>query len=175
MIDSTGKPLQTCCECNHNLTDPQNGVRLSAVIADKMVDDIPSHINADGSLADTKDGIVKKGFLSGVRCGGCGCYLDEMSDVVNGQDNPNWQDKQASIGEGCTLPYGIVVTVDNKCGTIESKLSSPDDNAIFRAACDVIESFVLACACHGINVHTPEFVEVIEDVVSKVADTYGDD
>jgi hypothetical protein len=67
--------------------------------------------------------------------------------------------------------YGIKVTLDSDgSGTITSELQVKQDeveNEDFNTAMDGIESLLLACACSGVDITTPAFLEAIETAVES--------
>lgn len=79
--------------------------------------------------------------------------------------------------------YEMVVELDDtgEAGTIRSALSAAvDENpkdavntAMLTSALDAIESLVLACACAGVDIESPAYLEAIETSVNKVFNEYG--
>jgi hypothetical protein len=67
--------------------------------------------------------------------------------------------------------YGIRVTIDKDgCGTITSDLETKEkaiEDKDYNSAMDGIESLLLACACSGVNIETPAFLEAIETAVES--------
>jgi len=63
--------------------------------------------------------------------------------------------------------YGIQVTIDvDGSGTITSDLrTTQSEDELYNSAMDGIESLILACACSGIDIETPAFLEAIETAV----------
>ena len=64
--------------------------------------------------------------------------------------------------------YGIVVTVDTDgSGTITSTdlRTTQSEDELYNSAMDGVESLILACACSGIDIETPAFLEAIETAV----------
>jgi hypothetical protein len=66
-------------------------------------------------------------------------------------------------------------------GTIESELyDEPEIGEViiverpFRTAVNVLESFILAAACAGIDIQSPAFIEAIETVADKIGNEYGE-
>lgn len=60
-------------------------------------------------------------------------------------------------------------------GIIHSDL--PDligDAPLFNVAINTLESMILACACAGIDIKSPAFIEAIETVADKISNEYGD-
>lgn len=53
-------------------------------------------------------------------------------------------------------------------GSISSQLLEGGETAEQRAAVDTLEAFVLACACAGMNVQSPQFLEALETTVDKL-------
>jgi hypothetical protein len=45
---------------------------------------------------------------------------------------------------------------------------------IFKAATDILEAMILACACAKIDIKSPAFIEAIETVADKISNEYGD-
>lgn len=61
--------------------------------------------------------------------------------------------------------YDMVIELDNNgVGTISSSLKEPKQNH-WNAIVDGIEAMVLACACAGLDVENPEFLEAVETAV----------
>lgn len=75
--------------------------------------------------------------------------------------------------------HGICVkleSTDTKCGgVITSDLHEDDDGPELKVALDVLESFVLAAACAGVDIEALEFVEAIETTVEAVFQNHGAD
>lgn len=68
-----------------------------------------------------------------------------------------------------TLPcYDIRVTVEGQSGSIESDLKKGKGLGFIDAAVDGMLSLVLACACAGIDIETPAFIEAIETAVDAI-------
>jgi hypothetical protein len=44
----------------------------------------------------------------------------------------------------------------------------------FGVAINTLESMILACACAGIDVESPAFIEAIEVVADKISNEFGD-
>jgi hypothetical protein len=63
--------------------------------------------------------------------------------------------------------YGIKVTIDvDGSGTITSDLhTNQSEDELYNSAMDGVESLILSCACAGIDIETPEFLEAIETSV----------
>lgn len=75
-----------------------------------------------------------------------------------------------------TLPvFGIQVEVygNNGEGSISSLLHEDGDSPEYTAAISGIESFILAAACAGIDVKTPQFLEAIETAVEGITNNYS--
>jgi hypothetical protein len=76
-----------------------------------------------------------------------------------------------------TLPlYGIVVKVNDDCGTIRSTF---DDHPLEKgsplaAAVSAIESMILSQACAGIDITEERYIESLKTTFDFVADEYGD-
>lgn len=83
-------------------------------------------------------------------------------------------------GELIQLPcYQIEVELspDGKSGKISSVLKDEDaqeqgDTYDYNVAIDTLESFVLACACAGIDITTPAFLEAIETTAQTAANQH---
>lgn len=78
-----------------------------------------------------------------------------------------------------TLPvFGIVLNLydldGNTSGHITDNLTDPRDRGMYRAACDGLTSMILACACAGIDVESPAFLEAIETTVDAINRNHGD-
>lgn len=80
------------------------------------------------------------------------------------------------------IPFGgqWVVSTDGTGGTISTrglKVECPDDEAshLYNAACDGLESLVLGCACAGIDVSTPQFIQAIQGSVQAIAQEFPED
>lgn len=87
-----------------------------------------------------------------------------------------------------TLPcHGIEIKVlDSNLGTIVSNLHSnpprdydasndPFDNeSAFEGAIHALESMILACACAGVDVQSPKFIEAINTTVDAIGNQYGE-
>jgi len=76
--------------------------------------------------------------------------------------------------------YGIKVTVNEHDGLIGGVIQSDlyEDNRISGKeavdyTCDGIESMILACACSGIDIETPAFIEAIETAVEATFSNLG--
>ena len=67
--------------------------------------------------------------------------------------------------------YGIVVNASDGGGSISSDLHEEGvtDATEYNAAMDGIESMILACACAGIDIESPAFIEAIETAVEGCA------
>ena len=72
--------------------------------------------------------------------------------------------------------YGIKVTLENLneteelSGTITSDLhTKQSEDELYNSSMDGIESLILACACSGIDIETPAFLEAIETAVESCA------
>ncbi len=62
-------------------------------------------------------------------------------------------------------------------GTIQSDLKDgdgDDPNPEYDAAVDGFEAFLLALACEGVDVTTPEFQRAIDTVVDGIVTNHGD-
>lgn len=83
--------------------------------------------------------------------------------------------------EEITLPcFGFEISlVRNSDGSLGGTVSSDltrdlendvqdEGNRLYRASVDVVESFVLAAACAGVDVVSNAFIEAIETVVQKI-------
>ena len=80
--------------------------------------------------------------------------------------------------------YNVVIRVDaHGCGTLESDLKDEsildDDDPAMRArrlayntAVDGLESLLLACACAGVDVNRPEYVQAFQTAMDAIADNY---
>lgn len=44
----------------------------------------------------------------------------------------------------------------------------------FKVATNVLEAFILAASCAGIDIESPKFIEAIETVADKISNEYGD-
>lgn len=69
--------------------------------------------------------------------------------------------------------YDIVLVIDpeTKCGTVESSISDLGDfgDSMFMDAIDAIESLILAHACAGVDIESPEYIEGIQTAVEAAA------
>jgi hypothetical protein len=74
------------------------------------------------------------------------------------------------------LPYGIVVLVKDGSGTITSvdlKTQYHDkEDELYNAAMDGIESLILAHACAGVDIESPEYIEGVKTAVEACANNY---
>ena len=94
--------------------------------------------------------------------------------------------------------YGIVIEVNLEGGSIVSTLKEPcthcgesncnydcdgskgadeeherdEMRALYNAAIDGLESFILSLACVGIDINEPKFLEAIETTVTAIANNY---
>lgn len=63
-------------------------------------------------------------------------------------------------------------------GIIYSEFDEKRDKTLnadpFSVAYDTMDAFILACACAGIDVKSPAFVEAIKTVADKISNEYGD-
>lgn len=75
--------------------------------------------------------------------------------------------------------FGISVTLQennegNKSGTITSDLHDRENGLVldtdYNVAMDALESFILACACSGVDIETASFAEAIEVAVQSISD-----
>ena len=64
-------------------------------------------------------------------------------------------------------------TPDGVTGSIESALSAEETDPEIQIALDVVESFILAAACAGIDVSEPAFEEAIETTVDAIYSNMG--
>lgn len=78
--------------------------------------------------------------------------------------------------------YEMVIELDGEGGgTIRSALAAVvDENpkdavnaTALSSALNAIESLVLACACAGVDIENPAYLEAIETAVGKVFNEYG--
>ena len=78
--------------------------------------------------------------------------------------------------------YEMVIELDDEGGgTIRSALAAVvDENpkdavnaTALSSALNAIESLVLACACAGVDIENPAYLEAIETAVGKVFNEYG--
>jgi hypothetical protein len=78
--------------------------------------------------------------------------------------------------------YGIVIELnqvdpndDEKFigGTVRSEMKSQYDPQNMTVAIDVLEGFILAAACSGVRVQSPQFIEAIKTMTDKIANEYG--
>lgn len=71
--------------------------------------------------------------------------------------------------------FGIVVTVSGEGnGSIVSDLREDEDNEIYLAAIDGLESLILAHACAGIDIASPAYLEGVETAIEAIANNiYG--
>lgn len=79
VMTGTGEPLKLCPHCGSDLT-VGDGVVIELAVAERNIE-ADSYLEADGSLVDTEDGAVKKGFHSQTLCGRCGRCLADMWSV----------------------------------------------------------------------------------------------
>lgn len=72
--------------------------------------------------------------------------------------------------------FGIVVNVENGSGSITSTDLKTEHNdkedELYNASIDGIESMILAHACAGIDINTPEYIEGIETAVNACANNF---
>jgi len=72
--------------------------------------------------------------------------------------------------------FGIIVKVVNGSGSITSTDLKIEHNnekdELYNAAIDAIESMILAHACAGIDINTPEYIEGIETAVNSCANNF---
>lgn len=71
-------------------------------------------------------------------------------------------------------PYFTVLLYDPngdrwEGGSISGSLVGPDDGEIFEAMADALESLVLAHACAGVQVDSPEYLEGVRTAVEACA------
>lgn len=59
-------------------------------------------------------------------------------------------------------------------GTIQSKMHDGDAELPFNAAIEALESMILACACAGIDIESPPFIEAIETTADTISNEYGE-
>lgn len=68
--------------------------------------------------------------------------------------------------------YGIRITIDkNGLGSISSNLHGDDEDfesSEFDAAINALESMILACACSGVDIEAPAFLEAIETALEAI-------
>jgi hypothetical protein len=64
------------------------------------------------------------------------------------------------------LPYGIIVTTADGGGCIESKLNRGDCT---RKEAEVIERMILAHACAGVKIDSPEYIEGLVTTLEALA------
>ena len=82
----------------------------------------------------------------------------------------------------CLPCFGITIRLDRKntaktpgAGTIASDLKVPGTSAAnrqYNAAIDGLESLILAHACVGVDVMSPDYVEGIETAVEAIANHF---
>ena len=72
--------------------------------------------------------------------------------------------------------YGIIVNVENGSGSITSTdlqtEHQDEEDELYNAAMDGIESLILAHACAGVDITTPEYVEGIKTAVEASANNF---
>ena len=72
--------------------------------------------------------------------------------------------------------FGITVKVENDCGSITSTdlktEHNDEEDELYNAAMDGIESMILAHACAGIDINTPEYIEGIETAVQSCSNNF---
>ena len=70
---------------------------------------------------------------------------------------------------------GIQVEVVGKSGVITSKLKDDlkQDEPLY-AALDGMEALILACACNGVLIDRPAFVDAIQTAMDAIGNSYGD-
>jgi len=72
--------------------------------------------------------------------------------------------------------FGITIMVENGSGSITStdlKTQYNDkEDELYNAAMDGIESMILAHACAGIDINTPEYIEGIETAVELCSNNF---
>lgn len=78
-----------------------------------------------------------------------------------------------------TLPiFGIVVEIseNNSNATISSTdlktVNNDTEDELYNSAIDGLESMILACACSGIDIETPQFLEAIESSVQAISNNF---
>jgi hypothetical protein len=81
-----------------------------------------------------------------------------------------------------TLPFDIIVTVENGGGSVSSCLHDEGylwckgEGKLMKAQgngfADGLESLLLALACAGVDIHTPAFAEAIQTAVDAAANNY---
>lgn len=86
------------------------------------------------------------------------------------------------MNKSMKLPFGIEITVNNGSGTIESNLK--DEGCLWEKGdgktakaraegmADAIESLLLALACAGVDVQTPQFAEALNTSVESLANSF---
>ena len=69
--------------------------------------------------------------------------------------------------------FGIIVNVDDGAGAISSTdlktEHNDEEDELYNSAMDGIESIILAHACAGVDITTPEYIEGIETAVNSCA------
>ena len=72
--------------------------------------------------------------------------------------------------------FGIKVIVENGSGSITSTdlktEHNDEEDELYNAAMDGIESMILAHACAGIDINTPEYIEGIKTAVESCSNNF---
>ncbi len=92
-----------------------------------------------------------------------------------------------SIASPCVLPvprtyevnlfggqHFIRVYIGRNSVTIETNLKEGRRASAYNRAIDGSESLVLACACAGVDIDSPEFVAAINTSIESIANKFGD-
>ena len=72
--------------------------------------------------------------------------------------------------------FGITVKVENGSGSITSTdlktKHNDEEDELYNAAIDGIESMILAHACAGIDINSPEYIEGIKTAVESCSNNF---
>lgn len=78
-VTETGEPLADCPLCGEDLVT--GGVLVTLSVAGRLVENVPSRLNAAGVLQDTEDGAIAAGFHSETRCSWCDESLADYEEA----------------------------------------------------------------------------------------------
>lgn len=71
--------------------------------------------------------------------------------------------------------YDIVVTISDGAGIINSSLiddCETNDNGYYEIAISTLESIILAHACAGINIESPEYISGLQVSIDAICNNY---